>query len=137
MLYIEKLYDKGKLGRGVRAARRLNIALRFLRDYEFSGFIPSIRCPLAYGDCRFKSVRRDDDIVKIDAVDRYLAGARACGPLRFAVVEHFVLNDSTMAAYLRRNLLPDGGRVAELIYEDLRRGLDLILEAYEKGKKNG
>lgn len=137
MLYIEKLYDKGKLGRGARAARRLNAALRLLRDYEYSGFVPSIRCPLAYADCRAKGVKNDDAVDRIEAVDRYLAGVRACGPECFSVVEHFVLNDSTMAAYLRRNLLPDGGRVAAMIYGLLGRGLDLISETYEKGKENG
>lgn len=130
---LERLYDKGRLGRGMTGVRRLNTAFRFLRDYERSGFLPSIRCPLGV-ECR--GARRPDDdadVNRLDAVDRYLRGVRACGPVCFAVVKHFVIDDLPMSEYIRRNYLPNGGNVYEEIYGYLNQGLDLISEAYERG----
>ena len=127
---IERLYEKGRLGTGAVGVRRLNTAFRFLRDFERSGFLPSIRCPLGV-ECRGARRFEDDaDVNRLDAVDRYLRGVRACGPVCFAVVKHFVIDDLPMSEYVRRNYLPNGGNVYEETYERLRQGLDLIFEAY-------
>lgn len=135
-MYIEKLYEKGRLGQGAEAVRRIKTAMRFARDYEYSGFLPSIRCPLGV-ECRGSHISFENDINRLDAVDRYLAGVRACGPLYFPVVKHFVLDDSSFSAFIRNNFLPNGGRVAQDIYSKLRKGLDLIFDAYMEGNDNG
>ena len=135
-MYIEKLYEKGRLGKGKEALRRVKTALRFARDDEFSGFLPSIKCPLGR-KCRGSVIFFEKDIDRLDAADRYLAGVRACGPLYFPVVKHFVLDDSNLSAFIRDNFLPNGGRVSEDIYTRLQKGLDLIFDAYMKGNDNG
>lgn len=129
---IEKLYDKGRLGKGATGIRRLHTAFRFLKDFEHSGFLPSIRCPLGV-ECRGAKRFDDSDVNRLDAVDRYLRGVRACGPVCFAVVKHFVIDDLPMSEYVRRNFLPNGGNVYEEVYGRLNQGLDLIFEAYEGG----
>lgn len=136
MLYIERLYLKGRLGKGVAAALRLRAAKRLAADYEFSGFLPSIPCCLNLGRGGGK---KEANVDKITAADRYVKAARACGPMMYPVVRHFVLDDLTLTDWAAVNLLPNNGRTAEDACERLCLALDRVREAYDelREKENG
>ena len=45
-MYIARLFQKGTLGGGGKAVRRLRAAERLLHDYEKSEFVPRVNCAL-------------------------------------------------------------------------------------------
>lgn len=135
MLYIERLYLKGRLGKGVVAVRRLQAAKRLVSDYEFSGFAVSIPCCLTLGT-RGTS-RRDTNVDKISAADRYIEAARACGPMFYPVIRHFVLDDLSLTDWAAVNVLPNNGRTAEEACQRLSAALDRVGQAYECLKERG
>ena len=135
MLYIERLYLRGKLGKGVAAMRRLGAAERLLSDYEFSGFMPSVPCALAFG-ARGTS-RRDTNVDRISAADRYIEAVKACGPMFYPVIRHFVLDDLSLTDWAAVNVLPNNGRTAEEACRRLSAALDRVGQAYECLKERG
>lgn len=129
MQYIERLYLRGRLGKGYVALRRLRAAKRLAADYEFSGFLPSIPCCLNLGRGGGK---KEANVDKITAADRYVKAARACGPMMYPVVRHFVLDDLSLTDWAAVNLLPNNGRTAEDACARLCLALDRVYETYRE-----
>lgn len=128
MLYVERLYLKGRLGKGVVAVRRLQAAKRLVSDYEFSGFVASIPCGLSLGTRGTSN--REATADKVCAADRYIEATRACGPLFYPVIRHFVLDDLSLTDWAAVNVLPNNGRTAQEACARLCLALDRVGEAY-------
>lgn len=130
MLYIEKLFLRGRLGTGAVAVRRLRAAQRIVSDYEFSGFMPSIPCCLSPRFAHAPS-NRDANVDRVSAADRYIEASRVCGPLFFPLIRHFVLDDLSLADWAAVNYLPNNGRTADEACARLSMALDRVGQAYE------
>lgn len=130
MIYVERLFLRGRLGNGIVAVRRLRAAKRLAADYEFSGFLEHVPCCLALNIGGNAS--KDTDVNKICAADRYLKAARALGPMMYPVVRHFVLDDLTLTDWAKINVLPNNGRTAADACERLCLALDRVDETYRE-----
>lgn len=128
-MYIARLFQKGKLGGGGKAVRRLRAAERLLHDYEKSEFVPRVNCALnqVRGG---KPCDMPADI--LTGTDRYVRVMRKLGDL-FYTARFFVIEDKTATDWLacRGVFNPSTKRICG-VYQAVCFALDAVADAYDE-----
>lgn len=130
MMYIERLFKKGRLGDAAAAQRRLVAAAKLMRDYKSFRYTPRACSPLTRvgGQKRYGGFPAGVS----DGAARFQTVKRDIGDM-FPFVRFFVLDDLTATDWLEchGDLKPTMRRVCG-VYQKICFALDALADAYEK-----
>lgn len=133
-----KMFQTGKLGKGMDAIVRLQAVAEFYADYRRSLQTP--RMTVVYdGMPRTRSYGSNDGrlLGAQEACDRCNAALRALGKYRF-YAEHFLINGENVRQFILKYpvLCADSVPTYTAVYAAIRTALDILAAHYQSVREN-